>query len=85
MPDPPATSSIALRQEDLELTRTPERFDYSLPVRIVARVFLGGRARYKLDADGLTLFAIVPRAAFAIVDGITHVAWTRGAIQPLSE
>ena len=77
LPDPPAASSIALRQEDLELTRTPERFDYSLPVRIVARVFLGGRARYKLDADGLTLFAIVPRAAFTIVDGVTHVAWTR--------
>ena len=85
LPDPPSARFIALRQEDLELTRNPHRFDHSLPVRIVARVFLGGRTRYKLDVEGLTLFAIVPRSAFADAEGVTHVAWNSGAIHPLSE
>ncbi|MCY4463714.1 MAG: ABC transporter ATP-binding protein [Albidovulum sp.] len=85
LPDPPRARFIALRQEDLELTRNPEHFDHSLPVQIVARVFLGGRTRYKLDVEGLTLFAIVPRGAYADAESGTHVAWNRGAIHPLSE
>ena len=85
LPDPPAARFIALRQEDLKLTRNPERFDHTLPVRIVARVFLGGRTRYKLDVEGLTMFAILPRGEFANAGAATHVAWNRGAIHPLSE
>ena len=85
LPDPPAARFIALRQEDLKLTRNPARFDHSLPARIVARVFLGGRTRYKLDVEGLTMFAILPRGAFADAEAATHVAWNRGAIRPLLE
>ena len=85
LPDPPSASFIALRQEDLQLTKNPDLFDHSLPVRIVARVFLGGRTRYKLDVEGLTLFAVVPRGTFLDAKEATHVAWNREAIHPLSE
>ncbi len=73
--------AAVLRQEDLVLTDVPEDWDVAVPAKIRTRVFLGGRARYRLTANGLDFLATVAKRDIAQADRGTHLAWRFDAIR----